>query len=169
MNNVNSPAPHNFTVSPVKEVYYMIKPGSGDVRAGSIMAPYPGWKVIFNEISKILDEIDENCECLLRYSDVFEIPSGKRARYLVKDTDIFHGGKEGYGQFVLSSGKLVLFHSSISTGCQCSLFNMDLIFEIKSTSVAKVDILDWFDAAHDLIHVMFDETLSEDAINDLKR
>ncbi|HWQ68044.1 MAG TPA: hypothetical protein VN372_14395 [Methanospirillum sp.] len=75
----SSRIPHNFTRSPVIEVFFSYTCQNGERKALSVYPPYPGWEKIGRDIRNLLLIEHEQMirECSLQYTDQFILTAGE--------------------------------------------------------------------------------------------
>jgi uncharacterized protein (TIGR04255 family) len=175
---MKTPQAHNFSRSPVEEVYGSCTTSSGRKSAITVLAPYPGWSTIRNDLSSMIKKISDPVvtSCTLRYTDRFHpfslddvsgplflgsMSCGKIHSRIEKRTEDLFLMKTN----IPDSTASVRFITGGSIGQGSTL-----IFTISSTKKRLVNdkILTWFDAAHDDIHDLFDICVPEELISTLK-
>lgn len=161
------PSPHNFTNSPVQEVLCSCTFESEEPLILRILAPYPGWISIKQDLKDLLKSL---CDpvivtgCTLQYTDIFhpvtlDTVSGPHflgfSEYSGIKSRII--GRKGDDLIISSpipkSDILIRHKNGGHRGQGCTL-----IFTVvnRSTSFSIDQALQWFDSAHDEIHILFD-------------
>lgn len=177
---MNTPPPHNFSHSPVEEVYCSCELNQGKNLALSVRSPYPGWSRIREDYSTLIASIpDPNhvSGCLLRYTDWFPsvrvIPSHDSFKRQI--TDQVQTRKMSETELELAfrsslSGSMVRIRS-VYGNLERSGWTLVFTLMIDPGSChfsSSKDILAWFDAAHAEIHVLFDQMVPPEITDEVR-
>jgi uncharacterized protein (TIGR04255 family) len=131
--------------------------------------PYPGWETIRNELREVIfaDPLRPvYTGCMLRYTDRFVHPPGMDRAGL--NSGVWERIVEKKGDdYQVSTGipetTAVIRYIA---GTRESVF----IFTVRidgSPGLSGEDVLTWFDAAHDEIHLLFDISVPEELVRTL--
>lgn len=159
--------PHNFSRSPVKEVICSCTFESEEPFLLRVLAPYPGWACIRQDIHDILKGMPETVTvtgCRLQYTDIFHPVSldgcsgphflGLGEYSGIRDRIIGRKGDDLQISSSIPGSDIYIRHKNGGNRGQGST----LIFTVNAGSLSQSveETILWFDAAHDQIHILFD-------------
>lgn len=162
------PKPHNFSHSPVVEVFCSFMFDSGAIISLSIPAAYPGWGSIQSDIRNIITGIVPDkiiTGCVLRYTDEFSRKPDSDGVGL-GNIPVLKSGESRVDSGLAGSEAFV----QIQHDEQRSVISFIFTVHNKNLHIlSPAEILAWFDEAHTVIHHLFDRMVPGEYINELGR
>lgn len=175
------PSPHNFSRSPVDEVYCAcIRSPEGENLELTIPAPYPGWSRIRDQLSTQIATISDPLRisgCTLRFTDRFPsvrvVPTHDFFRKLMATRIISEQKLDNKSEFKLNSSLPGTMIQIISIGDGQNNVGWTLVFILMSDPGACLfstheKIQTWFDEAHAEIHLLFDMMVPPEIIEQVR-
>lgn len=174
---MNSPLPHNFSRSPVEEVYCSLVLIT-EPTSFIIVPPYPGWgsirKRLTDEIAELKD-VNEVTGCILQYTDRFLLDAAGFSRIINEiKPDLFHTDPISDKEYIVipivhDPKHRIYVRTSHETEEQPAWI---LTFNLQTGAAFRPekpdDILSWFDTAHGVIHTLFDQIVPEEIIEQIR-
>jgi len=163
--------PHNFTHSPVEEVFCRYTRTNGEQIDITIPSPYPGWTTIREQLAQSLEELPNNegvTSCLLKYTDSFPLFEEDELHQLISiaphiQNDLQYHIEPGQEPEIAITGS--------KTGTQIIIWFEEkndrvlLVFEAMSGEDMMMEsdsALLWFDSTRADIHLLFDSVVSDE-------
>ncbi len=163
------PEPHNFSRSPVAEVFCRWEFESGSIITFSIPGPYPGWRSIQGDIRRVIAGIIQTkgvVSCMLRYTDEFSFQAREKdpsaySSLIAPDAEPWHKAADT----PKSTAEV-----EIRTDHGRKVFVYVFTIETDTAWFAtEEEIVEWYDAAHAEIHNLFDKLVPPELICELQR
>ena len=168
---MTDPALHNFSSSPVEEVFCSFtKDTKGLPDTLVIHAPYPGWETIRGDLQRLISvepSVATFTRYALRYTDRFhpgDHLSGTFKRDDIQDRIIGTSGDDIEVTTDIPGTKAFLRYTPDDTYGHTLTFT----FQGDSSRVSADEMMTWFDAAHAGIHILFDLCVPEEIIRILR-
>lgn len=163
---MKTPTPHNFQTSPVVEVLCRWTEHTGVERSCLIPAPYPGWPAILTRIRELLSSgtTFPVTGCHLRYNDEFSIQPDHAAEIFAEHPNIASSPVMHAHTRILNTSATIRMIQGPTQKTLSYLFTL----QSDDTYTSADELLTWFNRAHAEIHYLFERTVHEICIHELR-
>lgn len=162
---MRTPTPHNFQTSPVVEVLCRWTEHTGVEQSCIITAPYPDWPAILTRIRDLLPSSTFPVTgCHLRYIDEFSIQPDHAAEICAEHPDIASSPNMHAQTRIPNTSATIRMIQGPTQKTLSYLFTL----QSDDTYTSADELLTWFNHAHADIHYLFERTVHETFIHELR-